>query len=157
MVQQRKIDFLHLSFLIAGHTKFALDLLFSQIAQSYNHSDVFTTEELKGIISHYAEVIIDDGNIICNWRDNLTRKYSKVDGNHALHDFIFVINPITSTVLANVCKLCYVGPFEPSPSHVLRGKGVEQSVIPNSATNNYCVLHLTRPLTETKIRHLKQM
>jgi len=157
MVQQRKIEFLRLSFLIAGHTKFAPDLLFSHIAQSYNHSDVFTTEELKGIISPYAEVIIDDGKIVCNWRDVLTKKYSKVEGIRALHDFIFVINPVTSTVLAKVRKLCYFGPFEQSPSHVLRGQSMEQSVIPNSATNSYCVLNLTRPLAETKLRHLKQM
>lgn len=57
MLQQNKIDFLSLSFMIVGHTKFAPDLLFSQIAQSYNHSDVFTTEELEGTISPYAEVI----------------------------------------------------------------------------------------------------
>ena len=157
MLQQKKVDFLRLSFLIAGHTKFAPDLLFSQIAQSYNHSDVFTTEELKGIISPYAEVIIDDGSIVCNWRDVLTRKYSKVDGIRALHDFIFVTNSITSTVLAKVRKLCYAGPFQQSPSHVLRGRNLEESVIPNLATNNYCVLRLTKPLTETKFRHLKQM
>ena len=43
MVQQRRVDFLRISFLIAGHTKFSPDLLFSKIAQTYNRSDVFTT------------------------------------------------------------------------------------------------------------------
>jgi len=37
------------------------DLLFTKIALSYNCSDIFTTEELKKIVSPYAEVIIDDG------------------------------------------------------------------------------------------------
>ena len=50
MVQQKRVDFLHLSFLLAGHTKFSPDLLFSNIAQSYNRADVFTTEELKDVI-----------------------------------------------------------------------------------------------------------
>jgi len=154
MVQQKKIKFLRLSFLIAGHTKFALDLLFSHIAQSFNRSDDFTTDKLKEIISPYAEVIVDDGKIVCNWQNILTKKYSKVEGIHALHNFIFIINPMTSAVLAEVhC----VGSFELSPSHVLRGQNVEQSVIPNLATNNYRVLNCTRLLTETKLRHLKQM
>ena len=49
MVLNKRVDFLRLSFLIAGHTKFAPDALFSKIARSYNRSDIFTTEELKDI------------------------------------------------------------------------------------------------------------
>ena len=157
MLQQKKIDFLHLSFLIAGHTKFAPDLLFSKIAQSYNRSDVFTTEELKEIISPYAEVVIDEGKLVCNWRNPLARKYSKVQGIRSLHDFIYVTNPVTSVVLAKVRKFCYAGSFQQSPSHVLRGRDVKESVIPDLETNNYCVLELTKTLTETKLKHLKQM
>ena len=44
---------------VAGHTKFASDL-FSKIAESYNQSDVFTTK-LEDTISHYADVIVDEG------------------------------------------------------------------------------------------------
>ena len=84
MVQQ-KIDFLRLSFLIAGHTKFSPDLLFSNIAQSYNRSDVFTTNELKQVISSYATVIIDEGEIVQDWRTQITKKYS---GIRTLHDFV---------------------------------------------------------------------
>lgn len=157
MLQQKKIDFLHLSFLIAGHTKFAPDHLFSQIAQSYNRSDVFTTEELKEIISPYAEVVIDEGNLVCNWRDSVAKKYSKVEGIRTLHDFIYVTNPVTSVVLAKVRKLCYAGDFEQSPIHVLRGRDAKESVIPDLEMKNYCILGLTRPLTETKLKHLKQM
>ena len=64
---------------------------------------------------------------------------------------------MTSVVLAKVRKLCYAGPFEQSPSHVLRGRDVKESVIPDLESNNYCVLGLTRTLTETKLKHLKQM
>ena len=66
MIQQGKLCFLRVSFLIAGHTKFSPDLLFSKIAQSYNRSDVFNTIELSRIISQYADVIIDDGDIVCD-------------------------------------------------------------------------------------------
>ena len=47
MVQHKVFDFVRISFMIAGHTKFSPDLLFSKISQSFNHSDVFTTDELK--------------------------------------------------------------------------------------------------------------
>ena len=118
---------------------------------------MFTTEELKEVISPYAEVVIDDGKLVCNWRDPLTRKYSKVQGIRTLHDFIYVTNPVTSVVLAKVRKLCYTGPFEQSPSHVLRGRDVKVSVIPDLEMNNYCALGLTKPLTETKLKQLKQI
>lgn len=39
MVQQRLVDFLRVSFMVAGHTKFAVDQLFSLTAKAYN-SDV---------------------------------------------------------------------------------------------------------------------
>ena len=41
VVQQRKLDFIRVSFLLAGHTKFSPGILFSRIAQTYNKSDVF--------------------------------------------------------------------------------------------------------------------
>ena len=61
MIQHGRLSFFRVSFLIAGHTKFSPDLLFSKIAQSYNRSDVFTTLELKEVISQYAEVVVDNG------------------------------------------------------------------------------------------------
>lgn len=77
---KKRLNFLQLSFLIAGHTKFSPDLLFSKIAQTYNRSDVFTTEELKEIISRYAEVTVDEGSMVCDWRSPLAKKYSKHPG-----------------------------------------------------------------------------
>ena len=41
MVQQDLLSFFRVSFLLAGHTKFSPDLLFSKVAKSYNRSDVF--------------------------------------------------------------------------------------------------------------------
>ena len=49
LVQQEKFDFIRVSFLIASHTKFAPDILFSKVSQSFSRSDVFnTTEAQKG-------------------------------------------------------------------------------------------------------------
>ena len=39
LVQHRVLQYLRISFMVPGHTKFAPDLLFSQIAKSYYKSD----------------------------------------------------------------------------------------------------------------------
>ena len=59
-------------FSIVSPTKFSPDFLFSKIAQSYNRSDVFNTDELKDIIARYAEVIVDDSTIVGDWREVLS-------------------------------------------------------------------------------------
>lgn len=83
MVQQGKCDFLRISFLIAGHTKFAPDVLFSKIAKTFNQSDVFNTIELRDIIALYSEVTVDDGSVVCDWRKSVSAKYSKFPGIRA--------------------------------------------------------------------------
>lgn len=88
MVQQGKIDFIRVSFLIAGQTKFSPDLLFSRITQTYNRSDVFMTEELGEIVARYATVVIDNGGtVVCDWISVLM-KYIKLPGIRSLHNFI---------------------------------------------------------------------
>jgi hypothetical protein len=121
MIQQHRLSFFRISFLIAGHTKFSPDLLFSRIAQTYNKSDVFCTQELQDVIALYADVTIDDGSIVCDWRNAMT-KYSKLPGIRSLHDFIFVKNPVTNTVLAKVRKICATGDFESAAIRVVNGR-----------------------------------
>ena len=133
MVQKKRFDFLQLSFLIAGHTKFSPDLLFSKIAQSYNRSDVFTTHELKDIISLYAEVIIDEGNIVCDWRNPVTKVFSKSPGIRTKHDFVFIYNK-NGEVEAKVRKLCYTGCYEDLPCHVLQRKNISDFSLPDPIT-----------------------
>ena len=45
-VDGRHLDHLHFCFLLAGHTKFGPDCLFSLVANEYNRKDVFTPEDL---------------------------------------------------------------------------------------------------------------
>ena len=130
MIQQRKLSFI---FLIAGHTKFSPDLLFSRISQTYNMSDVFNTEELKNVISLYADVIVDDGCMVCDWRNAMT-KYSKLPGIRSLHDFIFTLNLVITAVIAKVRKNCGTGTFDNATIHVISG---QQYAIPNQASENY--------------------
>ena len=92
LVQQDKFNFFRISFMIAGHTKFAPDLLFSKIALTFQRSDVFTTAELGQIAAQYASVEIDDGEKVYQWRNQL-EKYSNLPGIRNLHDFVFARNP----------------------------------------------------------------
>ena len=62
--------------MIPDHTKFVPNLLFSKIS----------TEDM---ILSYAKVIVDDGSIVSDWRNKLS-KYSKFPGIHSLHNFLFV-------------------------------------------------------------------
>ena len=58
LVQEGRFNILRISFLIAGHMKFAPDLLFSKISHTFQRSDVFTTAELGEIAAKYASVVI---------------------------------------------------------------------------------------------------
>ena len=61
VVQQGVLDFFRVSFMVAGHTKFAPDQMFAQIARTFYSSDIFNEEELKAVISRHATVIMDSG------------------------------------------------------------------------------------------------
>ena len=143
-------------FLIAGHTNFSPDLVFLKIAQNYNRSDVFNTVELSQIISQFADVIIDDGDIVCDWR-NPMNKYSKLPGIRSLHDFVFTKNSVTNKVVAKVRKFCYAGPFQDATIHVVSGRDATESVIPNEENESYKSLGILRSLSESKRKHLEQM
>ena len=50
-VEQKKVDYLRISFLIPGHTKFDVDRVFSITSKDYATADVFTTAELATVMS----------------------------------------------------------------------------------------------------------
>ena len=155
MLQHGRLDFLRVSFLIAGHTKFSPDLVFSKIAKSYNRSDVFNTEELKSIIALYADTVLDQGEIVCDWRTKLT-KYSKLPGIRSLHDFVFAKNSLTGNIVCKTRPLCYKGSFDNATIHVLAGRDVHEVAIPDASESYSCKSKL-RQLSDTKLGHLRQM
>ena len=58
--------------MVPGHTKFAPDLLFSQIAKSYYKSDVFNETDLQLIVEQFSFVMIDNGGIVRRkWVENI--------------------------------------------------------------------------------------
>ena len=154
MVQQGQLDFFRVSFLVAGHTKFSPDLLFSKIAKTYNSRDVFSTAELKAdVIAHYADVTEDDGSIVRVWREPVAKKFSKMPGIQSLHDFVFK-HCVTGAVVARTRAMCYAGPFSPATIRILAERDPTESVIPDE-TQTYTGLNKKRSLSESKMSHLK--
>ena len=133
---------------------FSPDLLFPKIAQSYNRSDVLSTEDLKDV-SRYSDVVVDDGTIVCDWKSTLA-KYSKLSGIRSLHDFIFALNTVTNTVVAKVRKNCYTGAFDNATIHMLTRRADESS-IPDPVAENYTALGKLRSLSDSKLKNLPQM
>ena len=152
MISQKKLDFLRISFLIAGHTKFSPDILFAKITQTYNRSDVFNTGELQEVIATHAQVVIDQGELVREWRTNLS-KYSELPGIRGLHDFVFATHPTTGRVVCKVRRLCHTGDFETA---TIRGQAVDDDVIPDASASYLCK-NLLRQLSDTKLGHLRQM
>lgn len=88
LVQQRVLHYLRVSFMVPGHTKFAPDLLFSQIAKSYYKSDVFNESELHHLVEQFRCVMTDNGGIVRMWREKVGGKYSNLPGIRDLQDFL---------------------------------------------------------------------
>ena len=103
---------------------------------------------IKEVISPYAEVIIDEGAIVCDWRNPLDKKFSKLPGIRSLHDFIFATN--ATGVEAKERKLCHTGQYEKSALHILGGMDISECVILHSIRCNYYSLGNTRQLTDSK-------
>lgn len=99
LVQQNFLQYIRISFMIAGHTKFAVDRLFSRIAQSYNKSDIFNVEELADMIRQHATVFIENGTIVHTWHTCLGQKYSNLLGIRDLHDFFILRSPGSNNVI----------------------------------------------------------
>ena len=116
MVSSGKVDHVHISFMIAGHTKFAPDRLFSIIGSAYKSEDVFTIDELKAICDTCAKCYIEKGDMVHTWRDSITQKYSDLPGVRKYHDFL-IVKSHDSGVVMKVRENCFSGSWSESPLH----------------------------------------
>ena len=126
-----------------------------RLQKNYNRNDIFNTKELKGIIGLHADVVIDHGEIVSDWRTKLT-KYSKLPGIRSLHDFVFAKNPISDSILCKTRQLCYRGGFENGTIYLSPGRDAHENVIPD-ATESYSCKNKVRWLSDMKLTHLRQM
>ena len=155
LVQHRVLQYLRISFMIPGHTKFAPDLLFSRIAKSYYKSDVFNKDDLQLIAQQFSHVVIDHGGIVRMWREKVGEKYSSLPGIRELHDFVTIAMPPNKIVM-KVREKCYSGALRDTPTKVKKDYNATDSCIPK-VTDSYSARGNLRSLSENKMGHLKQM
>ena len=155
LVQHRVLQYLRISFMIPGHTKFAPDLLFSHIAKSYYKSDVFNETDLQLIVEQFSVVVIDNGRIVRTWREKVGAKYSNLPGIRHLHDFAAIAVPPNKIVM-KVREKCYSGALRDSPTKVKKDFISTDSYIPR-VTDLYQARMNLRSLTDNKLGHLKLM
>ena len=80
MVSSREAEHIHISFMVAGHTKFASDRLFS-------------IEDLKLICQQAAASFIIEGDGVHTWREHLGAKYSALPGVSTLRgEYMIFLN-----------------------------------------------------------------
>jgi len=158
MIQQKCVDYLRFSFLVAGHTKFDVDRVFSVTAKAFNSSDVFNTTELVDVMSQPDQITAKQvkGDVIYNWRDKISAKYSKLPGIRELHDFIIVRSPDTEIATMLVREGCYGGASKKSPLKLNSDFTANTNVFPLES-DCYDQLKKTRELTAAKLTHLTQM
>ena len=155
VVQQNIIDYFRISFMVAGHTKFAPDLLFSVTARDFYSSDVFNERELLAVMEQHASVVIDSGRIVRVWRDTVAAKYSNLPGIRGLHDFLVLRNSGTNAIM-KIRDTCYSGALRDSPMKVVKGMNSADRVLPGVG-QSYHALGMVKTLSETKQSHLNQM
>ena len=118
LVSSGMISHVHISFMIAGHTKFAPDWLFATIGSAYKVADVFTINELKSLCTPSATTTIAKGENVLTWRETLAKKYSDLPGVRKFHDFL-IVKAHTGQVVMKVREQCFGGQWKDSPLHIV--------------------------------------
>lgn len=143
--------------MVVEHTKFAPDRFFAKVAKAFASSDVFTTEELASLVSDYAAVTIDNGELVQTWRDKVGEKYTKLPGIRELHDFIVICHLSTNHAIMKVQEHCFEGTLQETPMKVAKGHLAMEIAIPCSAVDTYQQRNKVEKLSSTKAAHLQQM
>ena len=149
MVSRGTISHVHISFMLAGHTKFAPDRLFSIIGNAYKSADVFTIHELQALCVQSAQTSIETGEKVLVWRDTLGVKYSDLPGVRKLHDFL-IVKAHDGQVVMKVRERCFTGNWRTSPLRVVNTSA------PGTPTVSYKDAH-THQLKEEKMANMFTM
>jgi hypothetical protein len=148
LVQKHTLDHCRFCFLLAGHTKFSPDRLFTLTGNEYNRSDVFTAEELLQICQKFSTASIATGSSIFDWRSAMAKKYSDLPGVRKMHDFL-IVRSINDRVVMKVRASCHSGNAIESPLRVVDSS---QTGSPTGCYDDH-----TRPIAAEKLGHVLQM
>lgn len=138
--------------MVAGHTKFAPDQMFSVLARAYYASDIFNEKQLRDVISRHAAVVMDNGKIVRSWREVVGEKYSNLPGIRDLHDFLALCSPGHNAVM-KVRETCYTGTLRDTPMKITD----ELRVALPTVNHSYHALKRVKELSDNKKMDLRQM
>ena len=93
-VQSCFLDSILVAFMVAGHTKFDPDRMFSAILSQL-----------------YTNTTVSDGSIVYPWRDYLKKKYTDLPGTRKYHVFLTTSNH-HGKVTVKAREKCYRGEFQ---------------------------------------------
>jgi hypothetical protein len=120
VIRSGMIDPIHVAFMVAGHTKFDPDRMFSAIANGYNNSDIFNIDELCSLCQLYSKATVSDGSNVYPWREYLKEKYTDFPGTCKYHGYV-TTSDHRGKVTMKVCEKCYRSEFENAGMKCLRG------------------------------------
>ena len=103
MVSNGSISHVHISFILAGHTKFAPNRLFATIGNQLMCLPLMSCRPCV----QPAESIIETGEKVLVWRDLLGVKYSDLSGVRKLHDFLII--KVHDGQMVMVRERCFTG------------------------------------------------
>ena len=117
MVRNGELEHVHISFMIADHTKFTPDRLFSNwqcIQSSWCIHNPWATSTVCSNSWHLCRrwKACSDRHVL------LGIKYSDLPGVHKLHDFI--VRQHNGEIVMKVWQHCFTGAWKESPLHVIQ-------------------------------------
>ena len=127
--------------MVAGHTKFHPDRLFSSISKTYSQHDVFCLEMLEDIARNYSITHIMSSKDIQNWKISIEEKYNNLPGISGLHDFL--VKKEAENVVIHHKTHIYSGVYD--ICNLKKTTGIQ---FPLPASYN------SKPLSDEKMRHL---
>lgn len=114
LVQHNKYDTVEICYLVAGHAKFDPDRLFAQIANVFNISDVFSTEQLleliRNIINPMGSCIHITNSDIVTWKELLGNKYNSTEKIKNYRNFL-IKRDDSGKVMVLKRECCYEGNY----------------------------------------------
>lgn len=159
LVQSDKYDTVEICYLVAGHAKFDPDRLFALIANAFNVSDVFSTEQLLKLIRNIDSIgscIHITNSDIVTWKELLGNKYNSIEKIKNYRNFIIKRNESGKVkVLKREC--CYEGNYTLNKRLLKKSVNADLDLIKNFHEFTYKKKGIITELSEEKVRDLCKM
>lgn len=150
--------------MVPGHTKFAPDLLFSQIASRFNITDVFKSEELRQVVRSCQATPVElpptDMRI---WKDDLALKYVAIPNITSGNYFVLSSTEDSNVQLQvkrSVLDEAYAPAFRNQSTSLKilkRGQSLAHSAIPNVEKSADSLPSIGNELSRSNLQNISEM